>query len=185
MLQKISSVSLVWHFHHVWCRTASLVSFSFLIRDTLLILVTQRKILVTGKNHVSGLLTWCLILDPCGLKRFRDLFPHWHFICVFVCIMAKSMSELWMGTLFVVAIFFELQWISPPLSGNLATLALMQPEIGGGKTEADAVGFTAGRIYDSGKPAHAWLYFEVSALVLSQRTIAFSFCGNESHSFPI
>ena len=73
----------------------------------------------------------------------------------------------------------------PPSAGNLATLALMQPEIGGGKTEADAVGFTAGRIYDSGKPAHAWLYFEVSALVLSQRTIAFSFCGNESHSFPI
>lgn len=124
MLQKISSVSLVWHFHHVWCRTASLVSFSFLTRDTLLILVTQRKILVTGKNHVSGLLTWCLILDPCGLKRFRDLFPHWHFICVFVCIMAKSMSELWMGTLFVVAIFFELQWISPPLCREFGNTGL-------------------------------------------------------------
>lgn len=115
MSQKTSSVSLVWHFHHVRYRTASIVSFSFLTRDTLIILVTQTKILVTGKNHVSGLLTWCLILDPCGLKRFWDLFPHWHFICVFVCVMAKSMSELWMGTLFVVAIFFELQWISPPL----------------------------------------------------------------------
>lgn len=125
-------------------------------------------VFILGLKHLGGSLLW---------------------LASYLSVSHGPWQRSWMGSSRKVICFGNFLWALvewSPSPGNVTTLTLMRQKIWGRNSTDKHCGVPqlAEYIGTENQPM-CQTYFEASALVSTQGTIAFSFCNNESHPFPI